>query len=290
MYMIKPFTLITPESPLPLIFDSPHSGRDYPDDFGYACDLEILRQAEDNYVDELFAAAPDHSAALLCAHFPRSYIDVNRAEHDIDTSLLAGEWMLGPIRPTARSDAGIGLIRRLVKPGVAVYDRTLTHTEIVHRLEHYYHSYHKALESFIEQAHHDYGQVFHINCHSMPDATAFPKHQSGDPAQSVDFCIGDRDGRTSGIGFRMMVRDALRDMGYSVSINDPFKGVEVIRRTGRPTRGRQALQLEINKALYMSEETLEKTAEFAKLKADMDTLIGQCADYVEAQLMQQAAD
>ncbi|MEZ5919527.1 MAG: N-formylglutamate amidohydrolase, partial [Alphaproteobacteria bacterium] len=165
------YTLTRPETPaLPLIFDSPHSGTLYPEDFGYACDFHTLESAEDKYVDDLFASAPAFGAALLCAHFPRSYIDPNRSADDIDPALLAGLWDGAlPIAPSPRSDAGIGLIRRLVRPGIPVYDRPLTSAEITARIERYYTPYHEALETLITEAHYNFGQVWHVNCHSMPE-------------------------------------------------------------------------------------------------------------------------
>ena len=164
-------SILKPDSPLPLIFDSPHSGTIYPDDFHYACDFSELVQAEDKYVDELFSCVTNYGGTLLLAEFPRSYIDVNRSADDIDVDLFEGHWpdkLYGPIDPTSRSDAGIGLIRRLVKPGIPVYDRYLSPEEIHARVQTYYKPYHEKLEELIESAHYNFGEVWHINCHSMP--------------------------------------------------------------------------------------------------------------------------
>ena len=149
------FKLKTPKNPLPLIFDSPHSGTDYPADFRYACPFEELEKAEDKYVDDLFSSVINHGGTFLCALFPRSYIDVNRAADDIDTELTGRYWPQdthGPIHPTSRSDAGIGLIRRLVKPGMPLYNRELSPDEILNRVYSYYISYHNKLEQLIENA------------------------------------------------------------------------------------------------------------------------------------------
>ncbi len=188
------YAIDKPKNPLPVIFDSPHSGCIYPDNFNYACDFTLLKSAEDNYVEELFATATQHNATLLSALFPRSYIDVNRAKDDIDPQLLDKPWQ-GPANPTARSDAGIGLIRRLIRPGQPVYTRNLTQTEIENRITHYYHPYHTALEHLLDNAHYNYGQVWHINCHSMPNNTATPRNPialAGNTRKPVDFCLGDR--------------------------------------------------------------------------------------------------
>lgn len=148
------YTLIRPNAALPLVFDSPHSGVTYPEDFDYACDFAALEKAEDKYVDELFMAAPEHGAIFLHADFPRSYIDVNRCAMDIDVDLLEDEWT-DEINTTPRSHAGIGLIRRLVRPGMPLYDRQLKVSEIKQRIEKYYIPYHAALERAIEELHYN---------------------------------------------------------------------------------------------------------------------------------------
>lgn len=286
------FTIVKPEKPLPLIFDSPHSGHEYPNDFDYACDFSALEQAEDKYVDDLFSGVPDAGGALLLAHFPRSYIDPNRAACDVDTDLLDESWT-GEHNPTARSNAGIGLIRRLVKPGVPVYNRSLSAEEIQRRIDRCHRPYHIALHDLIEDAHYNYGQAWHINCHSMPATSAYPRQPVGligRKASPVDFCLGDRDGTTCDKDFTHALRDFLRGIGYTVSINDPFKGVELVSRYSDPARGRHSLQLEINKALYMNEETGEKSGGYTNLKADIDKMISFCVEYVTAHRGQLAAD
>lgn len=298
----KIFKLWEPQSegsePLPLIFDSPHSGAVYPEDFGYTCDFDVLKQAEDHYVDDLFSFVPKQGAALLAAEFPRSYIDVNRAMDDIDPNLLLSRYWpedkFGAIAPTHRSDVGIGLIRRLVKPGVPVYNRTLEPEEITKRIENYYKPYHRKLEQLLDMAHYNYGAVWYINCHSMPDSTAVPHNPIGivgrDKPRSVDFCLGDRDGTTANIHFTHMLRDFLKGLGYKVSINDPFKGVELVRRYGCPPRGRTAIQIEINKALYMDEESGEKSKNFKILKGDLEKMVVFITAHIRKQLVQRAAD
>lgn len=295
----KIFTLLEAgQGALPLVFDSPHSGRIYPDDFGYACSLALLEQAEDRYVEELFECAPDHGAALLATQFPRSYIDVNRAEDDIDPLLLAErcwpEETYGAINPTDRSDAGIGLIRRLVKPGIPVYNRNLTADEIMVRINEYYWPYHNTLGQLLDSAYYNFGAVWHINCHSMPDSSAVPRNPIGiigrDKPRSADFVLGDRDGTTANIHFTHIVRDFLKGLGYKVTINDPFKGVELVRRYSESARGRHSLQIEINKSLYMNELSGNKSRNFNILKDDIKKLILFLSEYVERQLVQKAAD
>lgn len=284
------YRLHRPEQPIPLVFDSPHSGHDYPDDFDYACDFDILEKAEDKFVDDLFASAPAHGAPLLCACFPRSYIDVNRCEKDIDHELLEDIWP-EESAPTPRSEAGIGLIRRLVRPGLPVYDRTLKSGEIRHRIDTYYRPYHDTLQSLIDDAHMTYGQVWHINCHSMPSHSSFVSSlRRANPFSMPDFVLGDRDGTTCDPQFTRTIRDFLKKQGYSVTINDPYKGVELVQRYSVPANGRHSLQIEINKSLYMNEETCRPHKGYDRFKQDINALIGFLADYAQSRLIPLAAD
>ena len=281
-------------SALPLIFDSPHSGNTYPEDFNYACDSLILARAEDTFVDDLFETTPKQGAHLLLAHFPRSYIDVNRGHDDIDTELLSEKWGGDfAINPTSRSDAGIGLIRRLVRPGIPVYNRDLTSEEIISRIEKYYRPYHNALADLIEDAHYNFGQAWHINCHSMPAASAYPKRPVGligNKPKASDFVLGDRDGTTCDPAFTRVLRDFIKDLGYTVTINDPFKGVELIEKYSNPARGYHSIQIEINKALYMNEETNEKNANYTNLKSHITQITTFIAQHIESRLINLAAD
>jgi len=267
------YDIFSPSGPaLPLIFDSPHSGRVYPVDFKHACPRALLERAEDNYVDELFTAAPAYGASLLRAQFPRTYIDVNRAVSDVDTTLIRGQWA-GLMKPTSRSHAGIGLVWRLVKPGIPIYANQLTVPEVQKRIQDYYHPYHNALETLIDTAHYDFGQVWHMNCHSMPGT-----------ATKADFVLGDRDGTSCGTEFLHMVRDGLQGLGYQVAINQPYKGVEILRRYGRPTQRRHSIQLEINKALYWNEQDSTKTINFNKLRDNIEKFVRHCTGYISTQI------
>lgn len=285
-----------PASALPVVFDSPHSGAEYPDDFLYACPFAELQKAEDTYVDDLFSEASAHGASMLKALFPRSYIDANRAGDDIDPEILEGDWpteLHGPINPTTRSASGIGLIRRLVRPGLPVYDRRLAASEIMARIENYYRPYHAALKDLLDEAHYNYGQVWHINCHSMPASTAVPhKPHSlylGSP-RGLDIVLGDRNGSTAGREFVHSARAFLEGLGYRIGLNDPFKGAELVKLYSAPTRGRHSLQIEINKALYMDEKTGERSSNFANLKDDLTKFIAFCTEQAKRQQRSLAAD
>ena len=274
-------------NPLPLIFDSPHSGREYPADFGYACPFGALQGAEDSYVDDLFASAPDHGATLLLALFPRTYIDVNRREDDIDPDLLAEPWP-HPTNPSPRSHAGIGLIRRLIHPGEPIYNQKFHVKQIQHRIDNYYKPYHFVLCGLIDDAHYRFGQAWHINCHSMPSAGAV----AASSALQIlpDFVLGDRDGTTCDPNFIHALRDFLKGLGYRVAINHPYKGVELIRRYSDPNAGRHSVQIEINKALYWDEKSNEKGKNYNTLKSDIEKFIEFCARHASENLVNLAAD
>ncbi len=277
------FSLFIPENPLPLIFDSPHSGTHYPPDFAPACTPKDLRQIEDSFVDELFGNAPAFGGTLLTAQVSRAYIDLNRAETDIDPRLLSAPWP-GPAAPTSRSENGIGLIHRIVRPGVPLYDRKLAPSEIQTRIETVWKPYHTTLKALIDDAHFRFGQVWHLNCHAMPV-------QSGASAKTPDFVLGDRDGTSCAPDFTDMIGTALRNMGYRVAINDPYKGVELVRRYAAPTAGRHSLQIEISKALYLNDRTAEKSRNFNSLENDLSRLCEIISTYVSnATLTTLAAD
>lgn len=284
------YTLVASENPLPIIYDSPHSGTRYPRDFYYACPFAALERAEDKYVDDLFAAAPHYGGTLIAAQFPRTYIDVNRAQDDIDPELMEEPWP-GDAEPSSRAHAGIGLIRRLVKPGVPIYERSLSVSEVQGRITRFYHPYHAALEQAIGQAHYTFGTSWHINCHSMPaQGGALSTPVRAIPFRQPDIVLGDRDGTTCEKEFTHALRDFLKKQGYRVAINDPYKGVECIRRHADPARGRHSIQIEICKTLYMDEVTCEKNSNYNALKADIEKLMERVAEYARAALIPLAAD
>lgn len=265
-----PFQLDEGMEPLaPLVLDSPHSGHVYPEDFRFECPKAWLQQTEDAFVDELFSDAPALGMALQKALFARSYIDVNRAENDIDPRMLEDAWPV-PLHPSERSLAGHGLIRHICR-GQPVYGKKIPSAEIQCRLENYYRPYHAMLQKTLQERRAQFGTVWHINCHSMPSLFQNPALAPHGPA--VDFIVGDRDGHACEKAFSVFVTETLRGMGYRVGHNDPYKGAEIIARYGRPTRGVHCLQLEISRALYMDEKTLERGPGFTKLKANLEILL-----------------
>ncbi|MCG8544055.1 MAG: N-formylglutamate amidohydrolase [Alphaproteobacteria bacterium] len=260
---------------VPVVFDSPHSGAEYPRDFRYIVPKDKIRHAEDMYVNELFKSAPNHGASLIAALFPRSYIDPNRALDDLDPELLSDGWP-EPLRPGEKAKLGHGLIWRLCPPDMALYAGKLTRGDVLRRIDQYWKPYHARLRESLDSLHGRFNAVWHVNCHSMPSATRPPFINGGGQA---DFVLGDRDGTTASPDFVHLVRDTLRQMGYSVKVNDPYKGVELIRAYSDPRVGRHSLQIEINRGLYMDEKTFRQLPEFADLQRNIDRLIKAICEY-----------
>lgn len=276
--MTAPFELIAARgASVPLVLDSPHSGTDYPEDFRAAVSLEQLRQAEDSYVDELYASGPDVGATLITARFPRSYIDPNRSLLDIDATLLEAPWP-GPAIPSAKTQKGIGLIWRVLDSGDPIYARKLGIDEVKARIVRFHQPYQRAVKDALDRTHEHFGAVWHLNLHSMP-AVSGRISEEGPGKPRADFVLGDRDGSTCEPEFTAHVAEALRAMGYEVRVNDPYKGVELVRAFSDPKAGRHSLQIEVNRRLYMDERTRAKTAGFTTLKGHLDTLLASVAAY-----------
>ena len=258
-----------------LVLDSPHSGVTYPEDFGHVVELAALRQAEDTHVEKLYDFAPELGAAWVEALFPRSYLDVNRNTTEIDVDMIDGEW-LDAIETDAAALAkvrlGKGLVWRLTDDGLPLYERKLPVAEVRARIENCWAPYHAAVAEAIAQAHSRHGYSIHLNLHSMPAVAS--SHATGSPGQvHADFVIGDREATTADARLASMVCQHLRERGYDVAYNDPYKGVELVRRHSDPARHRHSLQIEVNRKLYMDEQSLEPHQGFDKLKADLRSLV-----------------
>jgi N-formylglutamate deformylase len=259
----------------PVVLDSPHSGVAYPDDFGHCCDFQQLRTAEDTHVEKLYDFAAGLGVAWIEALFPRSYLDANRNLTEIDVSLFDEPWPGEIATETAMLDKvrlGKGLIWRCTDDGAPLYDRKLGVAEVQRRIERCWKPYHAAVASAIDAAQGRHGYSIHINCHSMPAVAS--RFATGFPGMvHADFVVGDRDGSTADPLLSKRICDFLRSLGYSVEYNHPYKGVELVRRYGAPARGRHSIQIEANRRLYMDETTLEPTAGFGKLRADLQLLV-----------------
>lgn len=243
-----------------VVADSPHSGKDYPADFDYACDLHELRQAEDMAVDQLYNFLPAIGVPLLQAQFPRSYIDTNRAELPVQN--LAGEY-----------DGGdSSLVRGVISPRhtTRIYDRKLSLSEVFNRVADYHRPYHDKLAAMIDDAHARYGKSVHLNLHSMPSTIS-----RGMGVNPFDIAIGTRDGETCAPHIAEKLRALFAAKGYNAVIDTQgYRGAEIVRRHGDPDNDRHSVQVEVNRALYMDEKTLQVKPGFAKLQVDLREIMG----------------
>ena len=282
-----PIEIVRPQQPTaPVVFSSPHSGNIYPAAFVAASRLDplMLRRSEDAFVDELFAAAPDRGAALLKARFPRALIDPNREPYELDPGMFAEDLPDYVNRSSPRVGAGLGTIARIVASGAEIYNGKLAFAEAEARIEQLYRPYHAALASLLDDVLACSSQAWLIDCHSMP-AIGGPLDR--DPGKRrVDFVLGNAHGASCAPWLIDWTDSFLRDMGYSVTRNDPFAGGFITRHYGRPAKRCHALQIEINRRLYMDEDRIERSSGFAKLAHDLSTFVGAAADMAARKLAQ----
>ncbi|KAK4524412.1 hypothetical protein GAYE_SCF03G2313 [Galdieria yellowstonensis] len=265
----------------PVVLDSPHSGRYYPADFGSAAPISKLRWGEDAYVDELILGGVESGAIVLYALFPRCYIDVNRFPNDIDMELVDGEWPEA-LAVSEKTKKGLGLLRKYVVPGVRVYQRKLSVAEVQFRLEHYYKAYHRELQRQLETTFQEFGTVFHIDFHSMK-SKGNKMTPDMDGSRRPDMVVGNLRGKSAGPEFTAVVVDTLQDLGYRVSLNEPYAGAAILRMYGNPRQGRHSIQIEINRELYLDEKRVRKIpGKFERLRDDLSILFRRVCAWANA--------
>jgi len=280
--MCDAYLLQHPTGPaLPIVVDSPHSGTDWPADAAPALPPALLRAAEDSFVDRLYAGAPARGAVLLAARFPRAYIDPNRSLLDIDPDLLASPWP-GETAPGPKARLGIGLVWRLLD-GRPLYARRLTVEEVQRRIDRCWRPYHLALQQALEAARQRFGARWHLNVHSMPDDSRRRLGMTERPL--ADFVLGDRDGSTADEATMSVIERSLRDSGFSVARNDPFKGVEIVRLSGDPAQRCHAVQIEVKKSLYMDQATHRPHAGFDRVRSALERMLEALAAHVRQELV-----
>ncbi len=231
-------------------------------------DLE-LRLHEERHVDELYALVPSRGATLIAAEFPRVYVDPNRSDTDIDTSLLADPWT-GPLQVTSQQARGKSLVWRSLGRDLPIYDRKLSAAEIRHRIENYWRPYHDCVRESLDRAHARFGQVWHVNCHSMAGRAGANHPDAG--RRRPDFTVSDRLGESCSPEFLECVVETLRGRGYEVRVNDPYQGMELISRYSDPAAGRHSLQIEAKRSLYMAEDTRAKHEGFETVQGHLSDL------------------
>jgi len=262
---------------VPLVFASPHSGTDYPAQFVDASPLELmaLRRSEDSFVDELFAAAPTHGAPLIRALFPRSYIDVNREPFELDPAMFADELPDYANTRSGRVTAGLGTIARVVSSGQEIYGDKLTFADAASRINDNYRPYHKALKDLLDETRRRYHCYVLVDCHSMPSVGGPNDPDAG--RRRADFVLGDCYGNACGEVVVATAEAVLTEQGYDVVRNKPFAGGFTTRHYGRPAQGMHALQIEVNRALYMDEAVIRRNRGLPAIAAHMSDLITRLA-------------
>lgn len=270
------FELIRPaRREVPLIFSSPHSGRDYPPQFLGRIELDerMIRSSEDAFVEELFASAPREGAPLLAARVPRAFLDLNRAADEFDPALIE-DVQRTPHNP--RISSGLGVIPRVVAQGRPIYRGKIPRREAEERIAHYWQPYHQTLRGLVEETVLAFGQSVLIDCHSMPHEAIEGQARPGVPHPEV--VLGDRYGAAAGREVVDRLEVAFRKAGLRVARNSPFAGAYIAQAYGRPSRRQHVVQVEIDRALYMDESRVEKRPDFEAFRQVMAQVVAELAE------------
>src|ERR1700730_6066577 len=265
-----PFEAMEPaECRGPLLFNSPHSGRIYPRAFLLTSrlDLATLRRSEDSFVGELIEGVVARGHPVVRAHFPRCYVDVNREPYELDPRMFEGRLPSFANTRSMRVAGGLGTVARVVGDAQEIYRQRIPVDDAIRRIEGLYKPYHRALRRLFTRVHRDFGAAVLIDCHSMPSTAG-----SKDERPRSDIVLGDRYGTSCVAAVAETAEATLRAQGYSVSRNKPYAGGFITEHYGNPAAGLHAIQLELNRALYMAERRFERSPSFVRLAADLETL------------------
>lgn len=262
---------------LPVVMASPHSGRDYPESFvaGSRLDAKTLRRSEDCFVDEIFGPAVEMGAPLLRALFPRAYLDPNREPFEFDPGMFDGALPSYVNSRSPRVAAGLGTIPRVVSNGEEIYRRRLRFAEAVERVDRCYYPYHAALRGLIDQTRATFGYCILIDCHSMPSIDLPPEAAA---SGALDMVLGDCFGSACAADVTRTAEGVLSGLGYVVGRNAPYAGGYTTRHYGRPADGVHALQIELNRSLYMDEVALARRPYLDILSGHMCQLVARLAE------------
>jgi N-formylglutamate amidohydrolase len=273
-----PFSVVAPrEQTAPFVVCSPHSGRHYTQAFLSQSRLDplSLRRSEDYCVDELYACAVDLGAPLLHAHFPRAYLDANREPYELDPDLFDDVLPDYANTQSVRVIGGLGTIARIVSDGEEIYKQPLKLADALKRIENLYTPFHDTLKQLIEETRRKFGYAILLDCHSMPSAQL----QSSGSARP-EFVLGDRFGHSCDPKLTRFMRDTISASGYDVQLNRPYAGGFITEHYGRPHRGIHAVQIEMNRGLYMDEINIRPNRGFERLRANLRTIVGRTFDEV----------
>ena len=270
------YQLIHPERrTTSVVFASPHSGRDYPWSFVRRTKLNehSVRSSEDAFVDQLFDCAPQFGAPFLMAGAPRAYVDLNRSADELDPALIEGVPRAGH---NPRVSSGLGVVPRVVANGQAIYSGKITLAEAERRIDTYWRPYHETLQAQLDQAHLMFNQAILVDCHSMPHEAMDAVARSG--VRRPEVVLGDRFGAAADEAIVDRIEAAFVSAGLIVTRNTPFAGAYITQHYGRPMRGRHAVQVEIDRAIYMNEHLIRPNGNFKAFQRLIKDVVSQVAD------------
>ncbi|WP_299694438.1 N-formylglutamate amidohydrolase [uncultured Tateyamaria sp.] len=264
-----------------VVFASPHSGRDYPWTFvrKTLLDEKTIRSSEDAFVDQLFDSAPAFGAPLLTAGAPRAFVDLNRSADELDPALIEGVRRQGH---NPRVASGLGVIPRVVANGRSIYRGKLPMTEAERRISLYWRPYHQMLQKLLDGAYQQHGQAVLIDCHSMPHEAMDGIARSG--VKRPDIVLGDRFGAAASGEVVDVVEAAFAAAGFTVARNAPFAGAYITQAYGRPSRHQHAVQVEIDRALYMDERLIRPNSAFDEMRQRLQTVIAEVANFGQTRI------
>jgi N-formylglutamate amidohydrolase len=265
-----PFEILEPaEWRAPIIFNSPHSGSIYPEDFLSASriDLPTLRRSEDSFTDELVEGLAERGFPVVRVNFPRCYVDVNREPYELDPRMFTGRLPSFANTRSMRVAGGLGTIPRVVGDGQEIYRGRLPVDDALGRIEALYKPYHRALRRLINKVQQAFGTVVLVDCHSMPSVG-----MSRDEPRRPDLVIGDRYSTSCAPSLPDRIEETMTRLGYSIGRNKPYAGGFITEHYGNPASGLHAVQLELNRAVYMDERRRERGPRFEQVTADFVAL------------------
>ncbi|MCF6320235.1 MAG: N-formylglutamate amidohydrolase [Rhizobiaceae bacterium] len=268
---MEPYSLLQPQlQTVPLVFNSPHSGRYYPQSFidSSVLDEHSIRQSEDYMVDQLFTSVVDCGAPILCANYARAYLDVNREAYELDPKMFLQRLPDFANTRSLRVAGGLGTVARIVSETQDIYRGKLDVDEVIGRIDRIYKPYHQTLRNLLDTTHAGFGHAVLIDCHSMPSAKDHNRRNL-----RPDFVIGDRYGSSAGEGLVYWAKQILVDMGYDVAVNKPYAGGYITEHYGRPDDGFHAVQIEINRSLYMNESAMCANDGFDEMRGNMEEFV-----------------
>ncbi len=276
-----PFEILMPEAAAgPFVFNSPHSGRIYPRAFveQTRLDFDTLRRSEDSFVDELFTDVVAAGAPLMRALFPRAFLDLNREPYELDPRMFDGRLPAFANTRSIRVSGGLGTIARIVGDSQEIYLKRLTVAEAMERIETFYKPYHQALRRLIARTHRTFGTAVLVDCHSMPSGPA------REDMPRADMVLGDRYGTSCSALVADLLEQELTARGYVVVRNKPYAGGYITEHYGNPAAGLHAVQVEINRGLYMDEARYARGPDFERVRADLAAVAGRLFDLGTSEL------